>query len=233
MFDVFAEMQDKLLPLIISLLAAYLLGSINFAIIATKLFGKGDIRSHGSGNAGTTNVLRSAGFFPALITFLGDLLKASLAVFLAGVIFKVCGFENIDNCYVPASYLAGLFCILGHMFPVFYGFKGGKGVMTTVGMYLVLDIRIFGILFVVFVTLLAITKIVSICSVVSAVTLPFSTFFIIYFFDFKGAEGYSQSLLVFNTVISAFVAFMIIFKHRENIKRILKGEEKKLSMKKG
>ena len=126
--------------LIISAIISYLLGSLNFGIIISKSLSKDDVRSHGSGNAGSTNMLRNYGKKHAVMTIIGDMLKVAVAIFISFVIVRKMGnislAENggalilgIDARMFTKSF-AGLFCVLGHIFPCFFGFKGGKGVAT-------------------------------------------------------------------------------------------------------
>ena len=144
-------LQNSWLALLLAALIAYVLGSVNFAIIITRFFSGNDIRSFGSGNAGATNVLRSQGKLPAALTFVGDLLKSMLSVYLGGLLLQnvqllPAAADEMEllmydpqNLGLVGAYLAGVFCILGHMYPVFFGFRGGKGVMTTFGMTLLLE----------------------------------------------------------------------------------------------
>ena len=138
--------------LIISAIISYLLGSLNFGIIISKSLNKDDVRSHGSGNAGSTNMLRNYGKKHAVMTIIGDMLKVAVAIFISFVIVRKMGnislAENggalilgIDARMFTKSF-AGLFCVLGHIFPCFFGFKGGKGVATAGGMVFMIDWRI-------------------------------------------------------------------------------------------
>jgi len=229
--DFFNIMGNNRLPLILSVVVSYLFGSISFAIISTKLFQKTDIREHGSGNAGATNVLRSAGVKPAIMTFSGDLLKAIASVIASRVLFSTLGNLNQEYLSVIPAFIAGLFCIVGHMFPLFFSFRGGKGIMTTAGMILMLDYRIFVILIVIYAIFFAITKTISKCSILIAVLIPIVTFLVKYFLDYSKIPNYPLSLCFFSTSVSLIVGLLIIVGHRDNIKRILKGEEKKFSVK--
>ena len=142
-----AIIESSWLALLLTAVVAYLLGSINWAIIITRLFSKKDIRDEGSGNAGATNVLRSEGPLPALLTTLGDLAKSMAAVLLGRYLvihfhFAYAGEWPVTAAGLVGGYLAGLFCVMGHLFPVFYNFRGGKGVLATLGMFLVADWRV-------------------------------------------------------------------------------------------
>lgn len=208
--------------------AGYLLGSINSSIIFTRLFkNKADIRDYGSGNAGMTNVLRSVGKAPAALTFVGDFLKCVAAVLFAWLVVSVCGIsgEWVKIC----QYTAGVACILGHIFPVYYGFRGGKGVVTSAAMMALLDWRVFLMILGTFMLLFVIKRIVSLASIVCAALYPVYTFLITYFLDFStGASGEGCSLfyLLFVTGASLFVGCTVLLKHRSNIKRLRSGEEK-------
>lgn len=235
-YDFQLLLQNSWLALLLTAIAAYLLGSISFAIIVTRLFSKKDIRDFGSGNAGATNVLRSQGKLPALITAVGDIGKSVAAVFLGGYLMTAVQFEylwiNISSVS-PAHdtevlrlfgyYVAGLFSILGHMFPVFFGFRGGKGVATTFGMMLFLDWRVALVLLVVFLIVILTTRMVSLGSVLAAVSFPISTWIFRTYLDHQ-----SPPLVWFCTVVTALIAAIVIFRHRANIKRIIQGTESKI-----
>jgi glycerol-3-phosphate acyltransferase PlsY len=193
--------------------AAYLLGSVNFAIIVSRVHAKDDVRKHGSGNAGMTNILRTYGKGPAAVTALGDLAKTVIAIFLAKWIFTRAGVTDID-----AGYIAGLFVILGHVYPVYFGFRGGKGVITTLGVMLVVNPIAFLIIVAIFVPLVFITKIVSLSSVLGAIFYPILTYALTYM---------QNGPIRYNTLFSALYALIVLAGHRDNIKRLLKGEENK------
>ena len=129
--------QQYSLPTLFTILTGYLLGSVNFSIIVTNLYIKKDIRNFGSGNAGATNVLRSVGKVPALLTFAGDFAKQVAAILLGKLIFTAMlsqGAVNMDLILRYSAYLAGISCFLGHIYPVFFHFRGGKGVTTAAAM---------------------------------------------------------------------------------------------------
>ena len=139
--------MSAVLPAILTMVISYLLGSINSSIIFTKLFSHEDIREMGSGNAGTTNVLRSVGKRTAACTFAFDFIKGVLAVFIGRLLFQyfaaaypLAGVSSWEFVQYGA-YLAGIFCVLGHDFPVFFGFRGGKGVLTSWSIILLIDWR--------------------------------------------------------------------------------------------
>ena len=231
----FAFLQNSWLAFFLAALVAYLLGSVNFAIIVTRAFSGKDIRSFGSGNAGATNVLRAQGKLPAALTFVGDLLKSMLSVYLGGVLLQNLQLSpataeqanllmyDPQNLGLVGAYLAGVFCIIGHIYPVFFGFRGGKGVMTTLGMTLLLDWKTALILLVAFGLIVATTRMVSLGSITAGVVMPFATFAMRYYVD-----GQRWETAAFCTAVAVLIAVIVIIKHRENIKRILSGTESKL-----
>ena len=195
--------------IVVCMLVAYLIGSINPAIIISKLKYHEDIRSFGSGNAGTTNTLRTYGKRMAILIFSLDLIKAALAVILGTLILT----KSIGGA------VAALFVVLGHMFPVYYKFKGGKGVACAAMCMLLLSPASFLIIIVVFITIAALTRFISLGSVICAMLYPFLNHV------FYANEGW--------ITLSAFVtAAMVVFMHRENIKRLMAGKESKFSFKK-
>ncbi len=228
------------LQILITIFVGYLLGSINFAIIITKLVDrKKDIREMGSGNAGFTNVLRSVGRGPAVFTIAFDFLKAVMAVAIGGIICSTIDISNsvlLGEFIVYGKYLAGLFCIAGHMFPVYFGFRGGKGVVTTAGLMVVADWRTFLVAITIFLIVFIITKIISISSLMSAVTYPISTFLFCYLIDYRGVLGteiaHSRSYVIISTLFTMLIGLCVIIKHSQNIKRLINGTEKKITAKK-
>ncbi len=205
------------------LFAAYLLGSINSAIIISRTVYRDDVRRHGSGNAGMTNMLRTYGKNAALLTLAGDLLKTVFALLIAALVF---GFHYVGGISLGGElgecYLAGLFAVLGHIFPIYYKFKGGKGVLATSTMALVLSPIPFLILFLLFVLIVWISKYVSLGSVTVAILYPVIM------------HGYF--MLVFSSVMPALaaistiaLAIIIVWCHRSNLARIGNKTEHKLS----
>ncbi|MCL2213079.1 MAG: glycerol-3-phosphate 1-O-acyltransferase PlsY [Oscillospiraceae bacterium] len=215
---------------------AYLLGSLNFAVIISKLFYRDDIRKHGSGNAGMTNMLRTYGKVPAAMTLFGDLFKAVVAVFLAMVFAGEI-----------AAYIAMVTCILGHAFPLYYKFKGGKGVATAAAAILCLEPLVFPILLAILVVMVAITKYISAGSLAAAAFYPLLHNMMYHGNDFMletiltdvYGESHRYHLFVFGVSIrglimaSVFItAGLIVYFHRSNITRLINGTENKLSFKK-
>lgn len=227
------SLSDLILPILLSGLIGYLLGSVSFAVILTKMFVKDDVRNHGSGNAGATNVLRVAGKKASALTFLLDFLKCAASVVIGYLILMHFASKyGMDPSFSRLGmYAAGFMCIMGHMYPLYFGFRGGKGVVTTSAMMFMLDWRVFLICAVVFFSTFFWKKIVSLSSICAAAIYPFATFAIAYFVDFCSG-GFGVSYVVMATSVAALCGVVVIVKHRENIKRLLKGEEKPISFKK-
>lgn len=194
------------LPLGIALVVGYLIGSVPFGLLITRLAGAGDVRQIGSGNIGATNVLRTGRKGLALATLLADLLKGGLPVWIAYRFF------GPDVAVVTA-----LGTVLGHCFPVWLKFKGGKGVATAAGVILVLTPLAFLGVLIAFAASVAATRFVSLGSVVAAGLAPL----------FAYALGQIQAAELY-----VALALIVIVMHRENIGRLLRGEENKLSLKK-
>ena len=198
---------------IIVSIIAYLLGSISFSVIFSKKLAGFDVREKGSGNAGTTNVLRTVGKKAAALTLLCDCLKGVFAVLVAFIAGKIV--KDTD------SSLLVQFVVLGHTFPVFFKFKGGKGVATSLGVLLITNWQIGLICLVFALILMALTRFVSLGSIAAAILFPVLTVFI--------HENY---LVPGNYVIFAIImAVLVVFNHRSNVKRLLEGKENKLSFK--
>lgn len=213
---------EILLPLFLVAIAAYLIGSVSFSIIFTRLFTGVDVRNQGSGNAGATNVLRAAGKLPAFLTFAGDFLKCVAATLLAQFILVLFGGAILDTMLIP--YLAGVFCILGHIYPIFFGFRGGKAVASTAALVLMVDWRIFVLAVIIFAIVFACTHIVSLSSIVAAISVPFSTYVI--------ASIRNQRFVWLDTLCAVVVAGILIYKHRANIQRLRNGTEPRIGEKK-
>ena len=203
-----------LICLLISMIIAYLLGSINFAVIITKGFAKKDIRDCGSGNAGMTNVLRTLGKGPAALTFLGDFSKGLFAVLIGRAIFT---FIAKEPDFFIADYLCAFCGLLGHCFPVFFGFKGGKGILVSAGALIALSPLSFVFCVMAFLIGTFTTKYVSVGSIASAITFPIMILVSRVFGDFTAP--------FLQAGLSLLIAGIIIFMHRANIKRLIRGEE--------
>lgn len=201
---------------------SYILGSLNFGVILSKRFEKDDVRTHGSGNAGTTNMLRNYGKKLAAFTILGDMVKVAVAIGLSLLIIKM---MHSDENQLPSLFydtmfiksFSGFFCVLGHIFPCFFNFKGGKGVATAGGMVFVIDWRIALILLAVFAVVVIATKYVSLGSIIMAVLYPV---FIYVFY---------KSIPL--TLIAAVFTIIVVIAHRENIKKLMSHTENKINLK--
>ena len=208
----------------LTVVLAYMIGSINFAIIFTNAFVHRDVRDYGSGNAGMTNVLRVVGKKAGILTFICDALKGLVACLVGRLVFAYLLSTTGNEIFNPVygAYICGVAVMLGHVFPLFFGFKGGKGAAVSVGIFLICNpiaiisgLATFGIL-------LLTTRIISISSL-SATVIVVSFSMIFYFHT---AEFWPQA-------IGAFIMGAIVFlKHAENIGRLIRGEEKKLAVKK-
>ena len=206
---------------------SYLIGCVNASIIVTKLFDSGnDIREVGSGNAGFTNVLRTKGKKLAIYTFAIDFAKGVAAVYLAHIFMTFCvGWETNSLIFCFGEYLACFSCIWGHVYPCFFGFKGGKAILTTWAATLLIDWRIFLILISVFLIVLILSKVVSLASVCAALAFPVAVA-ILYF----AVDGGSNNLHVIALVFAILISTLVVYKHRKNIKRILNGTESKITV---
>lgn len=205
---------------IIMAIVAYLIGSISFGVIFTKKMAGFDVREKGSGNAGSTNVLRTVGKKAAAITLVCDILKGVIAVLISLLIGKIAK-DCSPAILVEISALA---VVLGHTFPIFFEFRGGKGVATSLGLILIINWKIGLICLVFALVLMAITRMVSLGSISAAVLFAVLTIFIrdSYIVEFEA------SFIIFGILLAAFV----IFNHRSNLKRIIAGTENKLSFSK-
>ena len=198
-------------------IVAYLIGSINFSIILSKKMAGFDVREKGSGNAGTTNMLRSVGKKAAAITLICDILKGVIAILIAIAIGKI--FKNTNGSLLVQ--IAGVAVILGHTFPIFFKFKGGKGVATSLGVLIMSNWQIGLICLVFALILIALTQMVSVGSIAAAILYPVLTLFIPQNYIVPG------NYLIYSIVL----AIIIVFNHRENVKRLLNGTENKISFK--
>ncbi len=213
LFSENAEALNSFLFLLFSLFCIvipYLVGSVNFAVIISRARYNDDVRSRGSGNGGTTNMLRSYGKKAAVLTLLCDMLKGVLAVIFG------CALTGLSG-----GYLAGFFVVLGHTFPIFFKFKGGKGVATTAAVVLVLYPIVFAVMLLCFVIVVVGTKYVSLASVMSALIYPV----LVYRFDVMSFGA----TLGFDVLIAFMISALVIFMHRSNIKRLMSGTESKIS----
>lgn len=205
-------------------IVSYLLGSLNFGIIFSKRFKHKDVRENGSGNAGATNMLRSYGKVWGALTIVFDMLKVGVAIILAIFLIKKTGYyESVakifpENTDIIIKSFVGFFCVLGHIFPCFFGFKGGKGVATSGGMVFMIDWHIALVLLMFFIIVVFVTKYVSLGSLVMAFFYPVLIF------------GFYHSLPL--TIIAIVFALIVFVAHRENIKKLINHTENKIVLKK-
>lgn len=205
---------------------SYLFGSLNSAILVCKLLKGKDIRDYGSNNAGLTNVLRVFGKGPALATLIFDLIKGVAAVIICRlVVTHLMGVTFFgDSKFI--GYLAGFIVMIGHIFPVFYGFHGGKGVLLAATTLLTIDPLTCALSVGTFIILVVITKYVSVGSIAAAISYPIFTF-VVQKFIFPYPEG-----VVPNTVVAALIGIVIVYMHKPNIIRLMNGTENKFGSKK-
>ena len=209
---------------IIMAIISYLIGSVNFSVILSKKMAGFDVREKGSGNAGTTNMLRSVGKKAAVLTLICDILKGVVSISLAMILGNI--IQNMNKELLIQ--IAGISVVLGHTFPVFFQFKGGKGVATSLGVLLMSNWQIGLICLVFALVLMILTRMVSLGSCAAAVLFPVLTLFINdnYTVLTEGKNGNAYF------IYSLILAVIVLYNHRSNIKRILNGTENRLSFKK-
>jgi len=190
---------------IIVVVISYLIGNLSFAYILGKLLVKKDVRDYGSGNSGATNAIRAFGAKIGVMAFVGDVLKGIVAVLIGKML-----------CDEMGGYLAGVFVIIGHNWPVFLQFKGGKGVATTAGVMLIISPFVCFICLIIGLTIVFFTRMVSLGSIIGMSLAPIVILIFV--------RPFNIQLFIF----CLFVVSMSIYRHKENIKRILNGKENKL-----
>lgn len=208
--------------IIIVAIISYLIGSIMFSVIFTKKIAGFDVRTRGSGNAGSTNVLRTAGKKVAIITLICDILKGVVAVLIGYIVGK------LTKASVETSQMliltAGVMVVLGHTFPIFFKLKGGKGVATSLGVLLMINWKIGLICLVFALLIMAVSRMVSLGSISAAILFPVLCIFI--------NENYLIKANHFGYVLFGIIlCLLVVFNHRSNLKRIINGKENKLSFK--
>lgn len=210
-FGILAEQTGPLIFLgfLLSVIAGYLLGSLNTALVVSKVFYGEDIRKSGSGNAGMTNMMRTYGTSAAVFTLVGDALKAIIAV----IIGTVLGGREMG------AYIAGLFCVVGHALPLYFGFKGGKGIVVTAAMLLCLHPLCFLLLFILFVLIVLVTRYISLGSIICVLAFPVML------------SRMSEPNIV-STLCSIAIAGFVVWLHRGNIMRLYNKTESKFEFKK-
>jgi glycerol-3-phosphate acyltransferase PlsY len=203
---------------IVMAIIAYAIGSVNFSVIFSRKFAGFDVREKGSGNAGTTNMLRTVGKKAAIITLVCDILKGVVSILISILIGNIA--KDVDKAILVQ--IAGFCAVLGHTFPIFFEFRGGKGVATCLGILLLTNWQIGLICLTFGVLLIAITRMVSLGSIMAAILYPILTIFI--------HENYivDGNYVIFGILLGLFV----VFNHRKNLQRIISGTENKISFKK-
>ena len=196
---------------ILAAVIGYLFGNIPSGVLIAKAYGISDIRKHGSGNTGTTNVLRTVGWLPSILTLVCDCLKG----YIACLIGRWLGGD-------PGMLIGGLCAILGHDFPVFMGFKGGKGIATSLGLIIAINPWIALAEFVVQIATVAITRYMSVASLITTVAFPIVAGILC-----RGRENYGLFLGV-----ACIASALSLYGHRSNIQRLMKGEENRLDFEK-
>ncbi len=203
---------------------SYLIGSISFSVLFSKKFAGFDVREKGSGNAGSTNVLRTAGKKVAALTLVCDVLKGIVAIIIAIIIGKIVKDSNKELLLQ----IAGIFVVLGHTFPIFFQFKGGKGVATSLGILLITNWKIGLICLIFALVIMAITRMVSLGSCLAAVLYPILTLFINDSYTVLTGNKSGSTYFIYSIIL----ALIVLYNHRSNIKRLLNGTENKLSFSK-
>jgi len=211
---------------VLTALVGYLLGGILFGVLVSKSMFNDDVRTHGSGSAGMTNVLRNYGKLAAAITVLGDVGKSVAAANLGRILFASLIGTDAVLAPVCGAYLAAIFCMIGHSRPLFFGFKGGKCVLVGAGAALSISPLICLVLLGVFFVQFAFSRIVSLGSIMVAALFPVVTF--IYWLRL----GANLPTLLFSTLCCVIMATMVIWLHRSNIERLKNGTEYRFGSKK-
>ena len=205
-------------PWLLTFAIAYLLGSIPFGYLLVRTFRKQDIRSLGSGNIGATNVARSGAKGLGVATLLLDCLKGALAVLVAFYIARHTGLDR------PSAFdlacLAAIAAILGHVFPIWLGFRGGKGVATALGVFAVLSPATIACAFVLFIAIFALTRYVSFASILAAASIPLCFWFFV------------ASRSLWSVAAFLLIPLLVIVKHHTNIRRLLSGTESRFGTRK-
>ena len=233
--------MKTVLLLLISAVLSYVIGSLNSSVIISRVIKKDDIRNSGSGNAGATNMVRTYGRIWGILAFVLDFLKVLLAYLIVWAIFSNVDAAIFEKYEYFFKVITGFFCFIGHIYPCFFGFKGGKGITVCAAMICLLDWRMFILGFILFFAIVFITKYISFSSILFAVVYPVCTY-ILFDKEYNFIEHYIKSKNTFGEdeikfrlialAISIVFSVIVLIKHRENIKRLLKGEENKIGSKK-
>lgn len=206
------------LAVAITAVAAYFLGCCNTALILSKYILHDDVRNHGSGNAGLTNFYRVFGKKMVAFVILGDLAKAIISCLLGGFLIGSLAMSGAPVDIALGKLIGGIFAMLGHSFPCMFDFKGGKGVLCGAGIIMIMDWRIAAVCLGVFAILVALTRLVSLGSMVAAALFPIMCFVL-----------YRSWVVV---ILAIIASILIVWRHRENAKRIVSGTENKFEIKK-
>lgn len=206
--------MQTILAFLVTAVAGYFLGCFNGAVIVSKYILRDDVRTHGSGNAGLTNFHRTFGGPLTVVVILCDVLKAVIAVLIGAALIG--GAMDNSLAVVYGKYWGGICCLLGHMFPCMFGFKGGKGILSGGAVAIMIDWRVALVVWGGFLVLAVLTRYVSLGSCWAGASFPFATWFV-----------YQNWIL---TLLAVFIGGMILWKHRSNIGRLIRGEESKFSL---
>ena len=219
--------MQTILAFLVTAVAGYFLGCFNGAVIVSKYILRDDVRTHGSGNAGLTNFHRTFGGPLTFVVILCDVLKAVIAVLIGAALIG--GALRLDTAFAASlleigkvqaedygKYWGGICCLLGHMFPCMFGFKGGKGILSGGAVAIMIDWRVALVVWGGFLVLAVLTRYVSLGSCWAGASFPFATWFV-----------YQNWIL---TLLAVFIGGMILWKHRSNIGRLIRGEESKFSL---
>ena len=198
--------------IVLSAVTAYLLGSINSAILLSKIFYKDDIRQHGSGNGGMTNMLRTYGKGMAALTFLGDILKCAIAMIIGWLLLGVDGMD-----------IAGLFCVIGHVFPCWFKFVGGKGMAVTIMVMLMTNWQVALVLLTIFLIIVLGTKYMSLASIMVSLLYPV-------LLSSWNEMGFISQDKQHNVLFAVLITGIVVVMHRKNIKRLIEKTEPKVSL---
>lgn len=205
----------------LAVVVSYLIGSVNFAVIFTKIFTNKDVRTVGSGNAGSTNALRAGGKKVGILTFICDFAKGALAAFLGKILFQYAFSVTGSSIFLSTygAYLCGLVCMIGHVFPIFFEFKGGKGVATGAGIFIAFCPLATVIGLSVFIICVIISKTVSLSSLIATVSVIVAALFM----------ADKACLFLPQLIMGILMGSLIFIRHKDNIGRLIRGEENKFS----
>lgn len=206
-------------------LLSYLIGSVSFAVIVSRLGASEDVRMHGSGNAGMTNILRNYGKRLAVLTTIGDFGKGIVAVAFGRVLFTL--ISGNPTPIIDGGYIAGFFAVIGHLYPVFFGFKGGKGVLTSLGVIMVLNPLVALIILVIALPIVFTVRIVSLTVLIGYSLFPVLTLLVDMF-----VRGLTGAMIWWDLIFALFISGIGTWKHRENIARLRAGTEYRFGEKK-